>query len=546
MPRKRWAFLVGVNEYLDYSRLRYCVDDVRALASLLDQIGYVPFCLHDRVDPRSQPFPTRDNIETELETLLEKVTEDDLLLVYFACHGVRAADGKPMLVVSQTRKRKLSSTAISIADYLEPKIRTSPAKQKVLMLDACFIGAGRGERDPAEYLRRVSNLTSGFELLSASTEQQEALESSELKHGVFCHFLMEGLAGAAAMGQKIVMLSSLQNYIRAEIDEYTTRHGNIIQIPQHRSDKDAGDFLLVDYDINPVPNLEAIPDTDPMTSSEGQVVQGRGRLTGEVGKSPSQVIESLWSLDCEPQCHTFKTSTPRTRRAAAFVVQARDSRIQHWLVKRLVNQIPNVANAKVFSFTVPAHPMWKQRNVNEFWVELANKLKCSNDSSDIIEALVRVYQTKPIIIAMYGWPNINRSQTLQQQILDDFWKPLIEAVGSLKVQPLRSRAILFFAEGCSHSTLPRGEAVSAAESIFPIRLEPLTEITSEHIADWMESDTVFPILQQFISEDQIGSLISEEILEWSSEPATAIEQICYIFELENGIADIEAEWRLAG
>ena len=62
----------------------------------------------------------------------------------------------------------------------------------------------------------------------------------------------------------------------------------------------------------------------------------------------------------------------------------------------------------------------------------------------------------------------------------------------------------------------------------------------------MESDVVYPKLSQLRTEAQLGTLINEEILEWDPDPVAAIEQICYIFELENGIADIEAEWRLAG
>lgn len=542
MPRKCWAFLVGVNEYLDYAPLRHCVDDVRALERLLDAIGYVPVCLHDRMDPRSEPYPSRNNIETELEILLEKVTEDDLLLVYFACHGVRTADGKPMLVVSETRKRKLGNTAISIVDYLEPTIRASSAKQKVLMLDACFVGTGRGERDPADYLRRVSDLTSGFEILSASTERQEALESSELQHGIFCHFLLKGIAGAAAMQPEaptVVMLSMLRNYMRAEIDEYTTRNGNFIQIPQHRSEGDAGDFMLADYSRNSPPDLDQVFSSDRNEATTTVSLQGRGISPELEGRSASQIVECLWSLDCEPQCQAVRAGTPRSRRAVAFVVQAKDSRIQHWLVKRLVHQIPNVANARVFPFNVPTHPMGKRGGgVGELWLDLAEKLKCKSEPSAVIEALIQTYQSQPIIVAMYGWSP--RLMKLQEQILEQFWRPLIEMVGGMEQQPLRSRCILFLAEGQPITTAIPKSAVA------PIRLDPLAAITHEHVQQWMDCDEVYSLLKQFLPDAELSTLIDQEVAGWSTDPASVIEEICYIFELDNGIADIEVEWRLAG
>jgi hypothetical protein len=539
--RKSWAFLVGINEYTDYATLRYCVDDVRSLEDLLNRIGYVPVCLHDRLGSRDKRYPSRTNILAELKSLLDKVGEKDLLLVYFACHGVRSPqDTKPMLIAADTRKRELASSAISILDDLEPAIRASKAQQKVMLLDACFIGQGRGETDSAEFLRKVSELASGFEVISASTEDQEALESSGLKHSIFCHFVLKGLAGEATLGQNAVMLSNLKSYLMAEIAEYTVRLG-LDQMPQGRSDGNLGDFMLVDYTTTARPNLDELQGSGVIQSNGIQIdaptIQGRG-------KSPAnQVTECLWTLDCEPQCQTFKTNTTRSRRAAAFVVQAKDTRIQHWLVKRLVNQIPNVANARVFPFVIPTHPMWRNRDFGELWLDLSRKLQCSPAPADAIHALVEIYQTKPIIIAMYGWSGMARSQALQKQVLTELWNPLVEVVGALETQPMRSRIILFLAEGHEQTAtnVPLGSDVS-----IPIRLDPLTEITPDHIADWIESNQVFPVLSQLMSEEELQTLIRDEILEWGSDPVDAIEQICYTFKLENGIADIEAEWRLAG
>lgn len=443
-----------------------------------------------------------------------------------------------MLIAADTRKRELASSAISILDDLEPKIRASKAQQKVMLLDACFIGQGRGEgdpgRDPGEFLRKVSEIASGFEIISASTENQEALEVSGLKHSIFCHFVLKGLSGEAAL-QDAVMLSSLKSYLLSEIKEYTVRLG-LDQMPQGRSDGNLGDFMLVDYTTTPRPNLDASQASN-VIQIEPPSVQGRGQSLA------TQAIKCLWALDCESQCQTFKTNTARSRRAAAFVVQAKDTRIQHWLVKRLVNQIPNVANAKVFSFVVPTHPMWKNRDFGELWLDLSRKLQCSPNQADAIDALVEIYRTKPIIIAMYGWSGMARSQALQKQVLTDLWQPLVEAVGGLETQPIRSRIILFLAEGYEQTT---ANALVGSDSVIPIRLDPLTEITPDHIAEWIESDQVFPILSQLMSEEELQTLIQDEILEWGSDPVEAIEQICYTFRLENGIADIEAEWRLAG
>ena len=547
--RERWAFLVGINSYVDYGSLSYCVDDVLALEKLLTAAKYTVVCLHDRHDWKNSDgslnrfYPNAANIRRQFERLCstiqtnEEGREEDLLLVYFACHGTTHL-GQPRLIASDTEETSLEK-AISITE-LEQEMDSSGAGCKVLMLDACHIGLGKANsRAPANFdlLRKIHDQAKGYALLSASTDQQKAYEWEGAKHGVFSYYVLSGLSGEADLHDKnYVTVGDLSGHILNELQKWCAKNG-VNQAPQSLTEG-LGDFVLIDKYKSLAQSI-SVPNIESESGQPGQGLKSRGR-------SPAQVIEALWSLDCAPQCQAFKAGTPRSRRAAAFVVQAKDSRIQHWLVKRLVNQIPDVANASVFPFVVPTHPMWKRRDLGELWLDLARKLQCQADPTTVIENLVQIYRTKPIIIAMYGWLSMNRSQALQQQVLTDLWQPLVEAVGSLDGPPLRSRIILFLAEGTTLAAPSPIESPPHLDPIVPIRLEPLTEITNDHIADWMESDRVYPKLSQLIPPAEIGTLIDKEILEWERDPAAAIEQICYIFELENGIADIEAEWRLAG
>lgn len=547
MPiRKRWAFLVGINRYTDYGTLSYCVDDVLALEKLLTAVDFTVVSLHDRLDRDSSRYPTENNIRAELKNLCKAINDgenqgqDDLLLIYFACHGTRQPDDQPRLVARDTRKSLVQTGAISIAE-IEQEMNASGAGCKILMLDACHIGLGKtGTRAPEDpdLLRKIHDLAKGYALVAASTDQQDAHEWDGVNHGVFSFYVLSGLSGKADLhGKSYVTVADLSGYILDKLQDWRVQH-SVDQVPQGRVEGNLGDFILVDQYHRLQPLAISEVSSTELTQTTGQGLQSRGR-------SPNQIVECLWSLDCDPQCQKFKANTPRTRRAAAFVVQAKDKRIQHWLVKRLVNQIPNVANARVFPITVPTHPMWKNRDFEELWRDLAGKLHCPGEKAAVIEALVEVYRTKPIIMAMYGWSDGSRSQALQQQVLDELWQPLVEAIGALREQPFRSRVILFLAEG--REQIDEDSAPdNSANPVIPIRLEPLTQISRDHLAEWFESDAVYPVLSQYVPEDQIGALIDEEILEWSSDPVQAIEEICYIFELENGIADIEADWRLAG
>ena len=89
--QNRYAFLVGINSYVDnsFSKLNFCINDVKALENTLSRLSYTAVCLHDELKPDDARFPNRNNIEAELTKLCKSVREDDLLWVHFACHGTR-------------------------------------------------------------------------------------------------------------------------------------------------------------------------------------------------------------------------------------------------------------------------------------------------------------------------------------------------------------------------------------------------------------------------------------------------------------------------
>lgn len=254
-PRqKRWALLVGINEYGDqsFSTLRYCVNDVLSLEGLLEQVGYTVVCMHDDLPVRDARFPRFGYIKAEFKRLKAQFEPDDLLLVYFACHGTRGGDGLPRLAAEDTRSETLADTAISVAD-VEEWMRESGAGQLVLMLDACHMGQGTDERRAivvdTDFLRAVcKRQPKGFALLAASTAEQASREFGNLEHGLFSYYVLSGLSGVAkAADSKQVTLGSLKRYILGELTREAVKAG-ISQRPQVRlaGDLDIEEMVLVD------------------------------------------------------------------------------------------------------------------------------------------------------------------------------------------------------------------------------------------------------------------------------------------------------------
>ena len=257
--QNRWAFLVGINQYRDpqIANLNYCVSDVTAMEQVLTQAGYTMVCLRDDLDPRGPRFPNYKNIEDEFLQLAARVEPDDLLLVYFACHGTRQGDGVPRLLAEDTRLAKLEIESIAVAE-VEQAMRDTGAGRLVMILDACHMVLGTEQRSLAdpEFVRNVYELATGFALIAASTDQQGAYELGDLEHGLLNYYLLQGLTGQAeneAAG--FVTVGSLQRYVMNELKKKTVELG-YQQQPMGRAEGNLGDMILVDWRGRKKPVLE--------------------------------------------------------------------------------------------------------------------------------------------------------------------------------------------------------------------------------------------------------------------------------------------------
>ena len=285
--RNRWAFLVGVNDYKRscFDSLKHCVNDVLSLRSLLKDIGFdAVICLHDELDRNDDRFPDEPNtVKNELRKLQDKIGPDDLLLVYFACHGTRSlpADGtKPYLILRDTQEM-MEETALSVAD-LKDEMQQLTAQRQVLILDACYMGMGQDERgdrteESRQFIKNVHELATGFALLTPSTATQTTRESGDFNHGVFSHFVLKGLRGdgealesTTETAKRFVTVGSLSRYVANKMLIWAADKG-YEQLPQGAKEGGLGDFILVDYRQQALPN----PSWSETASATGEIDASR-------------------------------------------------------------------------------------------------------------------------------------------------------------------------------------------------------------------------------------------------------------------------------
>ncbi len=271
--RSRWALLVGVNGYVEptYPSLKFCVNDIEALERVLKRLGYSVVALHDRaVEQRLKP--TRDNIEAELKTICATAQSDDLVLVHFSCHGKLAPDG-PRLITQEIRAATFEQRALPLAD-VEAKLRGSPARQRVLLLDACHTGVELG-RDigDATFIQNVHDRAEGFALIAGSTAQQKAQEWEKAEHGVFTYFLLRALSGEAKReGQLFVTVQGVAQFVLDSLRRWSVENGGLIQDPTARTEG-LGDMILADYRGGRAGSTPGRPPARNPFGDRGRIVQ---------------------------------------------------------------------------------------------------------------------------------------------------------------------------------------------------------------------------------------------------------------------------------
>ncbi|MFQ5652771.1 MAG: SIR2 family protein, partial [bacterium] len=243
---KAWALLVGVNNYDDphIANLKVCVDDVTAIQQSLTKGYQATKLLTDATPDR---LPTRANILAELSIVAQAAGEGDLLLFYFSGHGVAEA-GESYLLPRDARLSALKHTAVAMHDVRE-LLEQSPARAKVIMLDACHSGASIGKAEPImtpEFIQRVFEEAEGMAVLASCKQGQQSWEWRDKNRSVFTYYLLEALYGKADLDKKgFVTVSDASRYITDGVKSWAVERG-VPQTPTLQYTV-AGDIVLNRY-----------------------------------------------------------------------------------------------------------------------------------------------------------------------------------------------------------------------------------------------------------------------------------------------------------
>jgi uncharacterized caspase-like protein len=236
---KKYALLVGVRAYHHdkLPDLKYTEYDVEELAVELTKksAGFddLTVLTTSRGEKREAARPTAKNIRAQLKRILGRVTKHDTVLVALSGHGVQLAVEDPAgkkkdrdegffcpadaRITRSKKLTELTTTLISLKELFD-QLEDSGAGVKLLLVDACRNELGEGEKSlDADAVPKAPR---GFAALFSCAAGQKSHETAKLGakgHGVFFHFVLEGLRGEAKNRDGEVGWDDLTAYVRRQV-----------------------------------------------------------------------------------------------------------------------------------------------------------------------------------------------------------------------------------------------------------------------------------------------------------------------------------------
>lgn len=237
---RRWAIVVGVSRYKDHRipSLRYAARDAQLFHEWLTSAEggrYSPAHTKLLLDDQA----TFRNIKHALFQWLGRALEEDMVTIYFSGHGTPQSPDAPQnlfLVPHDADYDHIAVTGFPMWDIETALKRFIKAKKVVVIADACHAGGvgvefaharraiGVVENRISESLQSLSRVNHGVAVITSAGPSQLSREGKQWGggHGVFTHFLLQGLKGHADYNHdQRVTLGELIPYLSEQVRRET-------------------------------------------------------------------------------------------------------------------------------------------------------------------------------------------------------------------------------------------------------------------------------------------------------------------------------------
>ena len=185
----------------------------------------------------------------EIKKLLKRWLKNEIVkgktdvYLFFAGHGLVSDNQKDLyLIPFDGEPSLLDDTSIKRSELFSLISENDPSSITAF-LDTCYSGLTRqnkmliADARPLKIVSDKSTIPSNINLLTASSNNQIASGLEEAEHGMFSHYLMDGLSGKADLNKnKKITAEELHSYLREKVKKQALKLGRD-QTPQFKGDK---------------------------------------------------------------------------------------------------------------------------------------------------------------------------------------------------------------------------------------------------------------------------------------------------------------------
>ncbi|MDD1443768.1 caspase family protein [Dolichospermum sp. ST_sed3] len=268
---KKYAILIGINQYTDHkiSKLDKAVNDAKNFSQILEDKKYANFDkvfqLTDSDDFKSENYPLKSNIEERINSTIEQLEPEDLLIIFFSGHGITDEKGNGYLIAFDTKTSNPYETSVSVNRIVQ-KIKNKGIKKSLLILDACrsVFKKGKSVGNDEGLKNQIFKNAEISATFYSTKDGHYSYEDSGSDNGVFTRFIIEGIrSGADSNKDNLITFNELSKFVQEGVSSWS--HNKAYdQIPYIKyNDETFGDLIISTY-----PNPKKLIDVSKYNNSE--------------------------------------------------------------------------------------------------------------------------------------------------------------------------------------------------------------------------------------------------------------------------------------
>ena len=247
---ENYAIVIGVDEYDAVAPLNYAANDAKALGEFFESQDYSVTTLLNTQASKSRVL---SKIKTVAAVAGSSSQARGNIVFVYSGHGFRE-NGVNYLAPSEIDPKRLTETGISLSEVSQI-LESANVRQRALFIDACRNDPGKSFANESQRFS-VDRSSEGLAILYSTGAGKVSFEDTDLKAGVFSHYLLKGFEGGAAADDGLVSFNGVFGYVRNQVKKHVLRKYSKAQVPYMAGER-SGEFVLARVDMAESSDLAA-------------------------------------------------------------------------------------------------------------------------------------------------------------------------------------------------------------------------------------------------------------------------------------------------